>query len=469
MQGSTVGGAEAATTQTSRVIGPVAGASIVAGSMLGIGIFLSPPIVAANVPSLVGFFMLWVLGGLTALSGAVACAELATLMPRSGGDYVFQREAFGDSLAFASGWVLFGPIFCGSIASMAVGLCTYQLPVLLGRDLSGVAFTLPLLGWPVAWSQVAALVLVPLLTMLNSLGARPSARTQALLTLIPIAILSVGSFYAISVGVGAGAPASEQAPASAASFSMHGVVVAYLAVYFAYSGWANIIYVAGEVEQPQVNLPRSQVGGTLAVMALYLLLCAGFVRTLGFAGLAPAGEAGSAAAGALFGDLGRLLITILIASALVASINGTILGGPRVAYAMGKHGAAWRWLGHLSPRTKVPVRSLWTQAAISAALIVSGRFEELLAMVSLTMVVTGSLTVGSLFVLRRKDPDAPRPYRALGYPWLPSLYLISSVLVIGDMVLAAFSGQRQDVYPLIGLVGTAALYLGHRVWSRAQK
>ena len=455
----------AAQEKANRVIGPVAGASIVAGSMLGIGIFLSPPIVAANVPSLPGFFLLWLLGGVIALSGAVSCAELGTMMPRSGGDYVFQHRAFGPSLAFASGWVLFGPIFCGSIASMAVGMCTYQLPLLLGRDLSGVAFTMPLAGLPVSWAQVAALGLVPALTLLNAMGARPSARTQAALTLLPIGVLTLISGYAITHG-GGGAAAASAAPTITGPITLHGVVVAYLAVYFAYSGWINIIYVAGEVEQPRRGLPRAMLGGTLVVTCLYLLLCSGFVRTLGFAGLAGAGEAGSASAQVLAGDLGKLLITILISSALVASINGTIMAGPRVAYAMGKRGAAWRWLGVLHPRTRVPVRALWVQAVVSGVLIVSGKFEQLLAMVSLTMVVTGSITVAALYVLRRTAPDAPRPYKATGYPAFPLVYLVSSVIVIVDMARSAGSGAWADVYPLIGLVGTAALFVAHRVYLR---
>ncbi len=466
MEHSESGASLAEQTETSRVIGPVAGASIVAGSMLGIGIFLSPPIVAANVPSLAGFFLLWILGGLTAISGAVACAELSTMMPRSGGDYVFQHAAYGPSMAFASGWVLFGPIFSGSIATMAVGLCTYQLPVLLGCDLSGIAFTLPLLGWTVTWAQTAALILVPALTLLNSFGARPSARTQAALTLVPICLLALASIYAIFAGSGGAEAAAAPPLTGQIPITLHGGVVAYLAVYFAYSGWINIIYVAGEVEHPRRNLPRMQVGGTMVVMALYLLLCAGFVRVLGFDGLAPAGEAGSATADVLAGAAGKFLITVLIASALVASINGTLLGGPRVAYAMGKQGAAWRWLGTLSPRTKVPLRALWLQAAISMLLILSGRFEDLYAMVSLTMVVTGTITVSALYVLRRKLPDAARPYRATGYPFLPALYLLSSVVVIGDMIASASSGTRENLYPLIGLLVAGVLFAGHKLIAK---
>ena len=182
-----------------RVIGGLGGFAIVAGSMLGIGIFLSPSIVAAHVGSPGLFLAVWALGGLTALAGAVACAELGTMMPRAGGDYVFQYEAYGPSLAFASGWVLFAAIFCGSIATMSVG----RLPVSALRSHRARSLhqrhELPW-GAELSGAHVAALVLVPLVTGLNALGAQPSARTQIVLTLLPTALLAAMAGYAIVNG-----------------------------------------------------------------------------------------------------------------------------------------------------------------------------------------------------------------------------------------------------------------------------
>lgn len=445
-----------------RVIGGMAGFAIVAGSMLGIGIFLSPPIVAANTGSAWSFFGVWLLGGLISLAGAVACAELATMMPRAGGDYVFQYEAYGPSLAFASGWVLFAAIFCGSIATMTVGLCTYQLPVLLGADLSVEILALPF-GMSLNGSDVAALLLVPALTWLNLAGTQPSARTQTVLTLVPISLLLFMSVYAIGVY----SPPLETAAIAASGaavdgWTLHGLVVAYMAVYFAFSGWINIIYVAGEVSEPQRNIPLALIGGTLAVTLLYLVLCAGFLRVLGFEGLAVAGEAGTATAQLLAGETGRIGITILIASALLASINATVLGGARVAYAMGQRGAMWPKLGTVGGEHHVPNSALWLQAVISCLLILSGRFEELYTMVSLAMVVTGGLTVGSVFVLRRKMPSADRPYRATAYPLLPGVYVVASLAVIAVMLGEALSNEPGAWYPLLGLGMLAVAYALHR-------
>jgi len=442
-----------------RVIGPLGGFAIVAGSMLGIGIFLSPPIVAGHVASSTVFLAVWAAGGLTALAGAVACGELGAMLPRAGGDYVFQHEALGPSVAFASGWALFAAIFCGSIAAMSVAICSYQVPTLLGVDLSGPVASLP---WgPLSGAQAAALVLVPALTLLNALGARPSARTQTVLTLVPIGALVLFSGFAIVRG---GAP--EPSDAAAPALTLGGLVLAYNAVYFAYSGWINVIYVGGEVREPGRNIPGALIGGTLAVTALYLLLCFGFLRVLGMAGLPTAGEAGSATAGLLGGDLARTGMTVLIASALLASINGTILGGARVAYAMAGRGHMPRTLSGVAGAGAAPRAALWTQAGIAMALIVSGGFEDLLQMTSLTMVLTGALTVSCVFVLRRRQPDAPRPYRATAYPWLPGLYVASCALVIGVMLSRAAADEPGARYPLLGLAIFAAAFAVHRWRSR---
>jgi APA family basic amino acid/polyamine antiporter len=443
-------------TAALRVIGPIGGFAIVAGSMLGIGIFLSPPIVAGHVGAPAIFLAVWAAGGLTALAGAVACGELGAMLPHAGGDYVFQYEAFGPSVAFASGWALFAAIFCGSIAAMSVAICTYQLPALIGVDLSGALLELP---WgPLTGAQAAALVLVPALTFLNALGAQPSARTQVALTVIPIAALALFSAVAVVRG---GAP---EAPADATpALTLGGLVLAYNAVYFAYSGWINVIYVGGEVKEPGRNIPRALIGGTLAVTVLYLLLCTGFLRVLGIDGVASAGEAGSATAGALGGEGVALALTVLIASALLASINGTVLGGARVAFAMAGRGHMPAALSGIAGSGRVPRTALWTQAAIAMILIMSGGFEDLLQMTSLTMVLTGALTVSCVFVLRRKQPDRPRPYRASAYPWLPGLYVASCALVIGVMLARAVTGEPGARYPLLGLGIFAAALVGHRL------
>lgn len=446
-----------------RVIGPLGGFAIVAGSMLGIGIFLSPPIVAKHVAGPLPFLLVWAAGGLTALAGAVACAELGTLFPRAGGDYVFQHEAYGASVAFASGWALFAAIFSGSIATMTVALCTYQIPALIGIDLGRTLTTLPG-GVALSGAQLAALGLIVALTALNTRGAGPSSATQSALTLLPVGVLVVFALWAIAHGGALPEPPSSAVPA----LSLGGLVLAYNAVYFAYSGWINVIYVGGEVRQPDRNIPFALIVGSLAVTALYLLLCTGFLRVLGLGGIRETFEAGSATAGVLGGASIEIALTLMIACALLASVNGTVLGGARVAVAMAEGGAISAGLAAVDPRSGAPNRALWVQAAIACALVTSGRFEDLLNLVSLTMVLTGTLTVSCVFVLRRTRPELPRPYRTTGYPWLPGIYVASSVVVIAVMLQRLFAGEPGAAYPLLGVALFCTALAGHRLATRAR-
>ncbi len=445
-----------------RVIGSVAGFAIVAGSMLGIGIFLVPAEVAGYLQAPWAFLLMWAVGGLLAFAGAVACAELGAMLPHAGGDYVFQREAFGPSAAFASGWVLFGAIFTGSIAAMGVSLAKFQLPVLLGS----AGWEAPVWGG-VTGVQLIGVGLILAVTLLNSLGTRLSAGAQTLLTLVPLVVLA-----GLAVLVVTGVLEPHAAPAAPMTtpreITLGGVVLAYVAVYFAYSGWNSVIYVAGEVRAPGRTLPRALLGGTVVVTALYLLLCAAFLVALGMDGVRSAGEAGTATAGAIAGDAGRVVVTSLIAMALLAGLNGTVLGGARVLYAMSKGGAFVRFAGELSPRTGAPARALWLQAGWASILVLSGSFEEIISLSSLAMMITGSLTIASLFVLRWRFPDRPRPYRAAGYPWLPGLYLLSSAVVIAVMLGRAMGDTPRAWFPLLGLGILATAFATHRLWSHRQ-
>ncbi len=442
---------------SARVIGGAGAFARVVGSMLGVGIFLAPPVVAGHVAAPGPFLALWVLGGVVALAGAVACAELGTVLPRSGGDYVFQRAAFGPATAFASGWVLFAAIFAGSIAALSVALVQYQLPVLFGVDL-----TRPLLpGLGVTQRELVAAGIVLAFTAVNLTGARPSAAVQTAMTVLPLlAFLALAVAALLLVEPAAPGPAVAAPPVDAGDLAR-----SYNAVYFAYSGWINVIYVAGEVRRPERSLPRALIGGTLLVTALYLLICVAFVTRLGMVELAQAGEAGSALAERVGGPVARWLLTACIAAALLASVNATVLGGARILRAMAEGGAAARWLAAPS-RAGVPARALWAQAAWSVLLVLSGGFDALLQMVSLAMVLTGSLTVGSLFVLRWRDSSAPRPYRATGYPWLPALYLVASLAIVVVMLATSLGRDPPELLPLLGVAVLAVAYGVARLGAR---
>ena len=426
-----------------RSIGPLGAVAIVAGTMLGVGILLTPPLVAAATGSAWAFYGLWIAGAVTALSGAVAYAELGAAWPRAGGDVVFQREAFGPSLAFASGSVTFGLAFAGSIAAMAVAVGQYQAQTLI--DASG----LPLFLGPHG-PQVIGCALILLLTLVNALGARVATALQVACTFVPLVALAALALWGLAT---AGPPPPAATPEPVSLFA------AFSAVYFTYAGWPAVVYLAGEVREPGRTLPLGMLGGTVLVTALYLLLCAAFRGVLGPDGLAQAGEAGSALAGALLGRPGALAVTALVLLALLASINGTILGGGRVGQGMAEQGALPRALAAVSARTGAPTRSLWLQAALAVLLAATGSFETILSLTSLAMMVVGSLTVLALGVLRRTQPDHPRPYRATGYPWAPLIYLLASgATVVGTVATA----PAEALLPGIGVALLAVLAVAHR-------
>ncbi len=391
--------------------------------MLGIGIFIAPPVVAAQLDHPGTFLIMWLAGGASALFGALAVAELGAMMPRAGGDYPYLRLAYGPGIAFGVGWLQLLAIFPGSLATMAVGTASFQLPVVLGSY-----YELPLtfgLSPTITW----AFVIVIGLTALNHVGVVLSGRFQVGLTGIPVLVLLVaGVCVLVSQGTDGGAWGSTTTPIRAPG--LEATALAFLPVYFAYSGWNAAIFVGGEIRNPARNLPRALVGGTLAVTALYFLLCVGFLAVFPMTDLAHVGEAGTAAARTLFGSLGELGVTTLIVLAMLGSINGTVLTGSRIAYAMAGHGHAPASARKLHRRFRTPVAALWMQAGWSLVLVLSQSFEQLMNYTSAAMLITGTLTVMAVIVLRRKLPDTKRPYRTWGYPVTPILYATSSLVVL---------------------------------------
>ena len=428
--------------------------------MLGVGIFLNPRLVAAEVSSLPAFFAMWLLGGLVAFAGAAAFAEMGAMFPQTGGEYVFLRRAFGPSVSMAAGWTIAVIVFPGSIAAMTVAVAEYQLvPLLRGADVS-----LPgILDSP----RATAFALVLLFSLMNVAGARFSAGAQAVLTMAPVFF-----FAAIAIAGSGTTPAAAAAGHTSDSGFMGGFSAAFVAVYFAYSGWNAVAYVGGEVRRPRRNVPLALLAGTLTVTLLYALLCFFFVHTLGLAGVAAADEAGSTAAIAAFGPRAAVPVTALIAVAILASINGTVMGGARVSWAMAKDRVLPEPVGRLNSHG-VPHVALWLQAGVALVLIATGGFEELLQLTSVTMLIIGAAAVLALFKFRYSEPERERPFRTPLYPLLPATYVALSGFVIGHLMWDAVNklasgGEHAEhaVYILIGVIGFVAAVALHTVWSR---
>ena len=415
-----------------RVVGPLGATALVVGSMLGVGILLTPPLVAQAVDSPTAYFGLWILGGIVSLCGAACYAELGTLIPRGGGDVVFQQAAFGRSIAAASGVVVFVVSFAASIAAMAAALGTYQLPVLLDAAGAGVDLGASVRGLPIAGSAVVGIGVVALTTGINLLGARVAARLQAVLALIPVLSLSGLAFAAL-----AGAPVTAPPPPPSPPADTT-ILEAFLAVYFSYAGWPTVVYIAGEVKKPDKVLGVATLGGAGLVTILYLLVGGGLITAFGMDGLSALGESGTALARALLGPRAEVVMASLIAIAILASINGTVLAGARIAAAMARQGVLPASLGRLQGPGQAPRRALLVQAGLATAYICTGTFTSILATSGVAMMLIGTVTVTAALRLRVTATAQPRPFQVPAIPLLAGTYIVTGLMVVSGTLWTAY-------------------------------
>lgn len=437
------------TLETPRLLGAWPATAVVAGTMLGVGIYIGPPQVAAKAGSAAAFFALWIAGGLAALCGALSVAELSAMVPRNGGHYLYLKRAYSPGVGFAAGWLEALAVMPGSIGAVALATAQFQMPVLLGDWASR---PVPVFGVGVPAPFLLGTLIVLVFTAINHVGVVISGRAQLLLTFVPVAVLFVVTIAILALDLEA-AP-REAVPAGTAVGML---ALAYLPVHFAYAGWDGAIYVAGEVKDPSRVLPRALLGGTIAVTTLYAVLCAGYVSVLGMSDLAGAGEAGSAVAGALFGGAGVGVMTALIATGVLGSLNAQVLAGSRITFAMAREGQLPRVLGRLHPLHGTPALALWAQAAWTILLMALGGVDQLVTYATTAMLIVGALSVAAVAVLRRREPDLPRPYRVPLYPLPLVAFCAASLLVLG--VLSA----QGDVSVLISIGWFVAALVVHRL------
>jgi APA family basic amino acid/polyamine antiporter len=379
--------------------------------VVGGGIFFVPVIVAGLVPDPRLALLVWLLGGLLALAGAMAYAELAALRPRAGAEYVYLREAFGPLPAFLTGWTSFVAGFSGAVAASAVALTEY-----LGRFVPAAA-------------DVRAIVSVPLplgSLVVHHRGLGPGRLLQN--TLAILKVLGLAAFVALGLGIGA-APAAGTAVAgttTAASF-----LLALVPVMFTYSGWNAAAYVAEEVRDPSRNVPRALAIGTAAVIVIYLGLNALYMKALPGAELARLeGGLADAAAERLFSiDLAGAVAAFSVVS-IAASISAMVLAGPRVYLAMARDGLFFASASRVHPRFRTPAVAIWMQAGWSGVLVLSGSLGQLVRYTGFAVVLFAGIAVLGLFVLRRRLPREERPFRAWGYPLAPGLFVAAALLMV---------------------------------------
>jgi len=415
---------------------------IVIGTTIGVGIFLVPGSIARELGSPWMILATWVVTGIISLFGALAYSELGAMMPESGGQYVYLREAYGPAAAFVCGWVAFLITQSGSIAAVSVGFGIY------------FSYLFPGLPGVMHWAPVAV---IALFTYLNYRGARTGASTQNLLTALKVAGLAVLIVSAFAHTPTAIPPASGAPPVP---FSVHGLVVAVLGCFVAYDGWQYISFVAGEVQQPRRNLPLSLAIGTGVVILLYVMANVAYFRALPMAAIARSEHVAGDLAEKTMGSLGGTLIALVIMISSAGAANGAILTSSRLYFAQARDGLFFRKVAEVHPRFGTPSFSILLQGIWSAMLAVSGSYEMLIAYALFAMWAFHGMAVFSVLILRRRDPGRARPYKMWGYPVTPLLFVLFALwFVLNTLITRPVSSSASA---LIMAAGVAAYY----VWSR---
>ncbi len=381
--------------ELSRRLGLVDTVGVVAGTIIGAGIFLTPSLVARQLPSPGWILGVWAFSGLLSLVGALVYAELGAMIPATGGQYVFLRECFGPGAAFLSGWASFLVILPGAVAWLAAAFADY------------LSHFLPLGPWS---SKLAGIALLVVLTAANYRGVRVGATVQNL-----FAALKLAGLLALIVAAFLGpAPAVAQTSPVTSGFSPTAFGAAMVACLLTYDGWVSLSFVAGEVRRPQRNLPLGLALGLSVCVVAYLLANVAYLRVLGPAGMAEATRVGAKAADRTLGHAGGVLVTATILASIVGCANGWFLTGPRVSFAQAQDGLFFHRLAAIHPRFRTPSVSILALGAWSALLVALGAYEALGSYVMLAAWLFYGLTAAGLVRLRRREPDRPRPYRMWG-------------------------------------------------------
>jgi APA family basic amino acid/polyamine antiporter len=432
-----------------RVLGVTFGLAVAVGNTIGAGILSAPGEVAAHLPSLWLFFGVWVAGALYALLGANSLAELGTMMPRSGGQYVYARRALGSYAGFVVGWSDWVST-CGAAAVVSMLIGEYA-----GRLVPALA----------PHAAAAAVAVTLLFTFLQWRGIGWGSRTQNLTSLLKaLAFLAlVAACFALGGGEsGAAAEAGRQTSAAAGASLLIGLTLALQAVIYTYDGWTGVIYFSEEVKDPARDIPRSLFAGVLSVAVIYLLVNAALVYVLPLARMAGETLAAGAAAEVIFGAYGDTVIRSLTVVALLSSVNALLLIATRVPFAMSRDG--------LFPAGALRVNAGGTPSvalalsALAAVLFVlSGTLKEVMAVLAFFFVANYAASFTALFVLRRREREAPRPFRAWGYPWTNALALLVSIAFL----LSAVRGDTwNSVRALVLLALSYPAYLLVKKFAR---
>ncbi|MGO8817927.1 MAG: APC family permease [Terriglobia bacterium] len=424
-----------------RKLGWLDAAMIVVGIVIGSGIFLLPNLIAQNLHSSGAILAAWVISGVLSYFGALAYAELGAMMPATGGQYVYLREAYGPACAFVCGWTFMLAVLSGGIAFLAVTFSIYA-----GQFVHLTPVT----------AKLISLAVIAVLSAVNYVGVREGATVQVIFTFLKIAgllMLIGGAFLSHAV-----APAV--LPPVPSAFSLPQFGTAMIACLMAYNGWTYISFVAGEVKQPARNLPRSLTLGMVGVMVLYVLANMAYLKVMTIPQIAATARVGATLAERTMGPIGATLVSVTVLISIVGAINGCILTAARIPFAQAQDGLFFRRFGRVHPRFETPAFAIVLQGVWTAVLVVSGSYENLFSYSMVAAWIFYMLSVAAVFVLRRKQPQLARPYRMWGYPYTLGAFMLVSVW----FVVNAFVTTPGPSFTALGIIATGIpMYL---IWRK---
>ncbi|HXI20676.1 MAG TPA: APC family permease [Gemmatimonadales bacterium] len=428
--------------QLLKILGVAFGLAVIVGNTIGVGILRTPGDIAARLPSVPWFVGVWIAGGIYALLGALTLAELGAMIPESGGQYVFVRRALGDYPGFVIGW---SDWISSSASVSAVTIAMGEYSDVLWPALRGHA-------------AAVAITIVVVLTAIQARGIRAGDLTQQLTsaakTLVLVGLAVVCLF--------AGAPAASPSAPPAGFLGAGALVLALQGVIYTYDGWNGLLYFSGEVRNPGRDIPRSMAGGVLTVIGIYLLLNLAFMHLLPLSRMAGEPLVAATAAREIFGLRGDLVVRGILLVSLFSAANAILLIASRLPFALGRDGLMWRGMARVNPGG-TPGPSLLASAIVAILLLATGTFDQILALAAFFFVVNYAASFLSVFVLRRVEPDTPRPYRAWGYPWVTGLLLVGSLgFLAGNLIADTRNG-------LVSLVVLGLSYPVYRLTVLARR
>jgi basic amino acid/polyamine antiporter, APA family len=445
-----------------RSLGLWAAMAVVIGTIIGSGIFLVPSTMVQSVGSPAMVFAVWIFGGVLTLFGALSYAELAAAMPESGGEFVYLGRAYGPIFGFMYGWSQTVVGKCASIAAIGAALVIYLADFF--PSLEGVWLHT---SWPIGpggsafeirYGQLAAMVFILALTAVNYVGTKIGGVVQVAGTFLKLAliaaivVLGLASHGSIA-NFGVGVPA---VPGGVAGFFS-----ALVAALWAYDGWNNGPMIGAEIQRPEKNLPRALIGGTLIVIATYLLTNLAYFYVLGGARVAASGRVATAMMRQALGSSGGSIVTVAACISMFASLNGMILSGARVPFAMARSGQFFSWARVVHPKFGTPSGGVLFLGVFSSILLLSGRFDDLIRMVIFSEWIFYAMTAFAVVVLRRRQPLLPRPYRVFAYPVVPLAFVAVALGLLCSTLWA---------YPRESGIGLGLILAGlpfYFQWSKA--